>query len=99
MKLRPASKEGVWVNIYYPLIVFDGKLFVARLNGEDIDVEEKKHVLYCALHESKLNLPETFDIVTYDYLEEYLTVLDKSHKVTVDYFQQVAKRYNRTPTS
>jgi hypothetical protein len=68
---------------YYPIIVFDGNIFVASLDGENIDVESSNHIcLYIEREFSKpyqtttntlkLSKPYIIDIVKLDWFESFL---------------------------
>ncbi len=71
----------------YPIIVFDGKLLSATINGSDIDISEEQHVmLYTnieiedvepvrwtpSISRFKRTKPVIIDVVHKDYFEKYL---------------------------
>jgi hypothetical protein len=88
------KKEGVWINIFYPIIVFGGKLFTAELIDKEIQVKIAKHIVYNTFHEYRLKLPRTIDVVSEDFFEEYLVRLDKSHVLTEKYFKSLVRKIN-----
>ena len=78
---------------FYPIIVFDGNLFIASLDGDEIDVENCNHVsLYITREFSKpyhattnslmLSKPYIIDIVRLDWFETFLETSFPSNSST-----------------
>lgn len=84
---RTDCGEGIWVNVYYPVLVLEGKLFIATMVREDLKVEEIDQVLYTAQHPSYLDTWTTIDVVRADFFPNYLDSLDQDHEIIVSYIQ------------
>jgi hypothetical protein len=72
-------KEGIWTKVYYPVLIFDGRLFVSQLTGDELDVKEVNHLLYSGQHPSYLDTQITVDVVCADFFPDYLKLLEKDH--------------------
>lgn len=79
--------RGIWVNVYYPVLVFDGKLFIAKTKDEDLEVEEAEQTLYVERHPSYLRTWITIDVVRADLFPKYLESLEQDHEIIVSYIQ------------
>jgi hypothetical protein len=72
--------------IYYPIIVFDGKLFEAICQNNTIQLAESKHVLLLANYSPSYlklfpetdshHLPYLIDVVRRDYFPEFIDLLE-----------------------
>lgn len=74
-----------WTQAYYPVIVFEGKLFLAKLIDNDLKIEKCNHVLYNALHPFYAHSSLTVDIIHADIFFDYLKIFEQDHDVIVPY--------------
>ena len=79
-----------WVNIYYPVIVLDGKLFLAQIIKDNLEVEEVRQALYVAHRPAYFKYPYSIDIVTADTLSDYLDMLDTDHDTIFSYIESLS---------
>ena len=76
--------KGVYAlfNLYYPVIVYDGPLYNGYLKDDEIELEEKNHiVLQHRFQPPYMDTPKTFliDVVKKEYLEEFIQILKAEH--------------------
>lgn len=76
-----------WVNVYYPVIVLDGRLFLAKLINNKLEVKEVRQVLYFSHRPAHLKFPYSIDIITADALPDYLDMLHKDHEIIFSYIK------------
>ena len=72
--------------IYYPIIVFDGKLYEATCKNNDVELTERKHILLSAKYSPQYakNFPKTdsrdmsylIDVVRRDFFSDFLNILE-----------------------
>ena len=86
---KPDNIQRVWVNVYYPVIVLDGKLFVARLVNDNLEIEEVSQAVYVTHRPRFFKQPESIDIVTADALTNYLNSLSEDHNTVVSYIESL----------
>lgn len=79
-----------WVNVYYPVIVLDGKLFLAQIIKDNLEVEEVRQALYVAHRPAYFKYPHSIDIVTADTLSDYLDILDTDHDTIFSYIESLS---------
>ena len=82
--------RGAWVNVYYPVIVLEGKLFIARIINDNLEVEEVRQTLYVAHRPEYYKYPYSIDIVTTDALSDYLDMLDQDHATIFSYIKSLS---------
>jgi hypothetical protein len=85
-------KSGFQVNIYYPLIVFDGRLFIANIEKNQLNVNEVENLLYLSYPPQQLKLPHTFDVVKIDFLDQYLEYLENDHNLICQCVNSIIER-------
>jgi hypothetical protein len=73
------------VYVYYPVLVFDGKLFIAQLVHDSLEVSETTRVVYSAMHPSYVNHRVTVDVIRADVFDNYLTSLEQDMKIIDSY--------------
>jgi hypothetical protein len=96
LKLRGYNpKKNYFIWMYFPVIVFDGKLFesIVKKDG-NIELFERKHILfetsYCPkyIHEFNdkeiLDLNYIIDVITPDYLPQYLKIIRNDCEKTIN---------------
>jgi len=86
---KRGSSSGLWINVYYPTIVFDGKLFFAELVEDDLELREVDRILYTMLHPSYLCEWVSIDIVRADVFSNYLDDLDKDHEIIASHIKSL----------
>jgi hypothetical protein len=73
------------VYVYYPVLVFDGKLFIAQLVHDSLEVSETTQVVYSAMHPSYVNHRVTVDVIRADIFSRYLSLLERDMEITDSY--------------
>ncbi len=73
------DEEGINVQIYYPLVVLQGSLYSAVLEGNRLSLKKSKHIQF----RKKISLPRTNEVETYqidviaeEYLPDYHRIVD-----------------------
>lgn len=79
-----------WVNVYYPVIVLDGKLFLAKLVNDKLEIKEVRQVLYFSHRPLHLKFPYSIDIITADALLDYIDMLHKDHEIIFSYIKSLS---------
>jgi hypothetical protein len=80
-KLLPKLPRTLWgiVMIYYPLVVFDGKMCECEKNGNSIKLSDANYVQFQVNYGISEEISQEIflvDVVRSDYLTEYLTLID-----------------------
>jgi hypothetical protein len=73
------------VYVLYPVLVFDGRLFVAELVDGDLRVSETNQVVYSAMHPSYLKTRITVDVIRADVFDNYLTSVEQDMRIIDSY--------------
>jgi len=71
------------INIYFPCIVFDGKMFEAKVSKEDVTLRRIKHVVLVSSHRtsySTWDLGFLVDIVHKDHFNTFLKSIENDFK-------------------
>jgi len=76
MSLKPYA-------IFYPIIVFSGKMFEIRKERAELDIEEIKYISYNFSGVVKEKESFLIEIVHEDYFDEYLSVLNREYSSTL----------------
>lgn len=92
MKKRKRRKH-IWVNIYYPVIVFDGRLFIAKMVNDDLQVQEVSQILYTMMPSPDFRELVSIDVVRADTFSNYLESLEQDHEIIVRYIKSKAGSY------
>jgi hypothetical protein len=74
----PPKYQGIVV-IYYPLVIFDGKMYECEKDGSDIRLSKATYIQYEIHYGISENISEeTFlvDVVERDFLNDYLNLVD-----------------------
>ncbi|WP_418026473.1 hypothetical protein [Paenibacillus sp. JJ1722] len=82
--------------IYYPMVIFDGRMFQAILDDADkINVSEINSVLFTFKYKS-LNYERTFTIpiLRENYVEEFLEKLEQSLEVATKQAEMIRNRFS-----
>jgi len=73
------DEEDVNVNIYYPLVIFQGSLYSASLKNNHLTLRKSKHIQF----RKELFLPRTnevekyqIDVINEEYLPDYLKIIN-----------------------
>lgn len=88
---KRAREFGLWVNIYYPVIVFDGKIFITKIVNGDLEVQEASQALYVMMPLPSFRGFVSIDVVRADMFSNYLESLEQDHKIIVSYIKSKAK--------
>ena len=86
------------IAFYYPLVVYEGRLFQACLNKEEINVEEVDSVLASFLYESnyykygQFAIPVLKEVALDSFLNELDKTLDMVTGIVNSNLQEVAQR-------
>ncbi len=85
------DEEEVNVNIYYPLVIFQGSLYSAILKNNQLALRKSKHIQF----RKELFLPRTNEVETYqidviheEYLPQYLKIIDSEIEKVKRVFQR-----------
>jgi len=73
------EEEDINIQIYYPLVVLQGKLFTAELRSKDITLKKVKHIQFRKeIFSSRINEVETYqiDVISEEYLQNYLKIIE-----------------------
>jgi hypothetical protein len=91
-----ARKLPINIHVYYPVVVFDGQLFVAEVANEDLILREASHVV---LERSEVLDVHgiwhyTVDIVRKDYFPQYLDLLRQNEDILKSAIEKSMKKKN-----
>lgn len=92
---RKGRQEGVNVQIYYPVVVLQGDLYCARLSKGRLILKKSKHVQFRKEYFLPMqNEIETYqiDVITEDYLKDYLKTIDSEIEAVRKVFQRKKKQ-------
>ena len=85
------DEEGVNVQVYYPLVIFQGSLYSATLKNNHLDLRKSKHIQF----RRELFLPRTNEVETYqidvineEYFPTYLKIVDSEMERVKKVFQR-----------
>jgi hypothetical protein len=84
------EEETVNIQIYYPLIILQGDLFGAKINLDSMELIELDHVqLIKSTYLYGINKQRTYqiDIISENYLSNYLDKIDEEFKRMLRYFR------------
>jgi len=73
--------------VYSPALVFDGRLFLASLKDDDLEVVETTQVLYLMRNVAGLTGVTAVDVVREDVFGDYLDYLSKDHEAICNFLQ------------
>lgn len=91
-KEEPQLEESQpWIFVYYPVLVLDGRMFVAELADGELDIHEVQHVIYSAMHPSYCKTRVTVDVVRADLFDSLLIYLAQDMTMIEGYIQD--KKY------
>ena len=77
---------GTMTDLFYPLIVVEGDLFEAIVDGNDIDIHRRDHILFV---NNRYDYLIIIDVVTRNYLADYLKVIIRNHTDTVRIIESI----------
>jgi hypothetical protein len=60
--------------VYYPVVIFDGVMYVAKLQSGEIELDE---VFYVQLAWETQEYEQVIDVVSKQYFDQYLKTLDE----------------------
>jgi hypothetical protein len=69
----------IWVNFNYPVLVLEGPLYAAAVEGSEIPLEEVQHVLFRKYVPSTIAAapsPYLIDVIRESFLPQYLSIID-----------------------
>jgi hypothetical protein len=69
--------------VYFPCIVFDGSLYEAIVEGNDLQLKEVQHIILTSTYRSPYSVfekPILIDIVHRNYFEKYLEIIEKDEE-------------------
>ncbi len=72
------DEEGINIQIYYPLVIFEGSLYSATLKNNHLALKKSKHIQFRKeLFLPRINEVETYqiDVITEGYLPNYLRII------------------------
>lgn len=78
-ELDEFDKEEVCIQLYYPLLILQGDLYSAYLKNNRLYMKKSDHLQFRKqLYNKEEDIVETYqiDIITEDYLERYLDIVD-----------------------
>lgn len=85
------DEEEVNIQIYYPLVIFQGDLFSSVLKNNQLALRKSKHIQF----RKELFLPRTnkaeryqIDVITEGYLPDYLRIIDSEMEKVKRVFQR-----------
>jgi len=73
------DEENINIQIYYPLVILQGNLYSATLEGNKLALRKSKHIQFRKeLFLSRTNEVETYqiDVITEGYLPDYLKIIN-----------------------
>jgi len=82
----PEEKEKQFIDLsfYYPLVIFQGEIYVANQNDNDITLEKREHIQYnpefFSFYENEV-ISYHIDIITEKYLPTYLDLVNDEMNV------------------
>ena len=88
---KDRNSKNIIISVYYLTIVFDGKLYIADVVGSDnVELSETQHLIY---YHQKAEFPKhkhyNIEIVTRDYFDTYLKILNKDNETTVKLYEKL----------
>jgi hypothetical protein len=86
LRIRRRKKYGVYTTFFYPIVVVDGCLFEAELDGESVEVVEQNHI---QLRTDYANDIFIIDVVKKEYFETLLELIEKDHNQCVSAINKV----------
>jgi hypothetical protein len=86
-----ADEEDVNIQVYYPLVIFQGNLYSAALKNGHLALRKSKHIQF----RKELFLPHTnevetyqIDVITEEYLPNYLKIIDSEMEMVKKVFKR-----------
>ena len=74
----PAKAEPDWITYFFPVIVFDGKMYLAELEGEDFKLSPANHVLLSTTYISgQYNINLGIDVVHKNSFSKFFSEIEK----------------------
>ncbi len=91
---RKADEENINIQVYYPLLILQGDLYSATTTKKGVSFKKVKHIQF--RKESflpKLNKKEDYqiDVITKDYLQDYLKIVDSEMEKVIKVFNRKRK--------
>jgi len=85
------DKEGINIQVYYPLVILQGSLYSAALKNNRLTLRKSKHIQF----RKELFLPRTNEVETYqidvineEYLLDYLKMIDTEMETVKKVFKR-----------
>ena len=91
---KKVEEEAVNVQIYYPLVILQGSLYIAALENKQLTLRKSKHVqLRKELFLPHANKVETYqiDVISEGHLGDYLKIIDSEMEKVKRIFQRKRK--------
>ena len=85
------DEEGINIQIYYPLVIFQGGLYSATLKNNQLALKKSKHIQFRKeLFLPRINEVETYqmDVINEEYLPHYLRIIDAEMQMVKKVFQR-----------
>lgn len=80
---KPDKAEPILLEFIYPLVILGGKLMEARIGKRGLVIKNTKHIQFLKnLYVSGREVYYNIDVITEDYLEEYLSIIQKEMEKT-----------------
>jgi hypothetical protein len=76
---QKADKEGINIQIYYPLVILQGRLYSATLDKNQLILKKSKHIQFRKeFFVTRTNEVETYqiDVINEEYLPSYLKIIE-----------------------
>ena len=89
------GEEDTNIQIYYPLVVFQGELFSAELRRKGVTLKKVKHIQFRKeIFSSRINEVETYqiDVISEEYLQQYLKMIEFEIEKIKKIFQRKRER-------
>jgi hypothetical protein len=89
------DKEDVNIQIYYPLVIFQGELLTAELKRKGFLLNKAKHIQFRKeLFSTRINEVETYhiDVISEEYLTTYLKMVESEIETIKKIFQRKKNR-------
>lgn len=70
------SINGDMTTFFFPVVVLDGILFEAKVQGDEVELIEQNHILLRTVYEDAIFI---VDVVTKEYFASFLDIVERDH--------------------
>ena len=84
-------EEDINIQVYYPLVIFQGQVYSATLKNNHLILRKAKHIQFRKeLFISRINKVETYqiDVISEEYMRDYLKIIDYEMERVKKVFQR-----------